>query len=49
VPVGRVARQSRHFQAHDDAGFVERNFADELLESVVSLRWGPSGVNRSTP
>jgi hypothetical protein len=40
VPVGRVARQPRDFQAHDDAGLVERHLADKLLKSISGDRTG---------
>ncbi len=40
MPVGRVARQPRDFQAHDDAGLVERDLTDKLLKSISSDRAG---------
>ena len=35
MPIGRVARQSRDLQAHDDAGLGERDLADEFLEAIA--------------
>ena len=35
MPVGRVARQSRDLQAHDDTSLRERHLADQLLEAVT--------------
>lgn len=35
VPIGRVAREPRDLQAHDDAGLAERHLADEFLEAVA--------------
>ena len=38
MPIRRVARQPRDFQAHDDAGLAERHLAHELLEAVARCR-----------
>ena len=35
MPIRRVARQPRDFQAHDDAGLAERHLAHELLKAVA--------------
>ena len=35
MPIGRVARQSGDFEAHDDARLGERDFADEFLEAIA--------------
>src|SRR5277367_7097194 len=35
MPVGRIARQSRDLQAHNDTSLRERHLADQLLEAVT--------------
>ena len=41
MPIGRVASKTGNFETHDDAGFGERNFADEFLKAVASRGAGP--------
>jgi hypothetical protein len=38
MPIGGVARQTRDFQAHDDARLAHRDFAHKQLESIAMLR-----------
>jgi hypothetical protein len=38
MPVRRVARQPRDFQAHHNAGLAERDLAHELLKAVARCR-----------
>jgi hypothetical protein len=35
VPVSRIARQTRHFQTHDDSGPPHTDLADQLLETFA--------------
>ena len=40
MPVGRVARQARHLQAHHDPGPPQAHLGDQVLEALARARGG---------